>query len=439
MDFANRVRGHGQEPPFRAENARQHKPLPSMLAAAMAIGCAIVACPASARAQAPAKNLWQTYMAAALGSNQSDDFKVEAIALNAALAFAMQHDAQGLQPALTRLPLMLVYAELDRKDLIKPLADQGMHIDVSDLDKRFDDYISTVDNYASSYYDRWKAHVDDKPGDDFKQGVRFYGAKNSYRIEVALRTKLRLGDEIGLATAISQVGLVYSKGADLDCAGYDYGRAFQTFLDFQQKRDAMTAAGGRFSVGNPTTPTAEQSTMGQAVMDTQVYLVLIAAMAMKDSALETLNSRTDGSPPTNSELASKCDNFGPPARTAPAVGFDARISRVSEYFDIVLTLTSELRKRWPGNPVFGTLYNDMGLLYQMEFERSQMHPDQYPGMLVKARDAFEKSLAILTDSGGTKSQSVHAVAANYVDLLIKAKLPDEAKKIEDRYGVAPSN
>jgi len=81
----------------------------------------------------------------------------------------------------------------------------------------------------------------------------------------------------------------------------------------------------------------------------------------------------------------------------------------------------------------------MGLLYQMEFERSQMHPDQYPDTLAKARDAFEKSLAILTDSDGTKSQSVHAVATNYVDLLIKAKLPDEAKKIEDRYGVTPSN
>jgi hypothetical protein len=392
-----------------------------------------------ARAQAPAKDLWQTYMEAAIASDQTDDFKIEAITLNAALALANQNDAQGPRPGLTRLPLMLAYAELGKRDLMQPLASQGMRIDVSNLDGRFDNYIGAAENYASSYYDRWTAHQNDNPADDFKTTVRIYGAKNSYRIEVALRTKLRPGDEIGLASTLSLVGLVYKRSADFECAGYDYGRALETFLDFQRKRDAMTMAGGLFSVSNPATPSAEQSTKGQAVIDTQVYLVLEAATLMTAAAYKSLQPQPADSSAAKTDLSADCDNFGPPARTAPAVGFDAQISRASQYFDALLKLTSELHSRWPSHPLFGTVDYRIADLFAVEFKMTKVHPEQYPDSLAEARKSFESSLSILTHATGSGSQIVRSIAAKYVTLLIEAKSPDEAKKIEDRYGVTSSN
>lgn len=371
-------------------------------------------------------------MEAAQASNQAGDFKTEAIILADALDFAKLNDSQGQRPALTRIPLMLAYGELDRKDLIKPLAAEGMHIDVSNLDSRFNDYIGTVDNYASSYYDRWIAHQNDTSADDFKQDVRFYGAKNSYRIEIALRTKLRPDDEIGLASAMALVGLVYKRNADFDCAGYDYGRAFQSFLDFQQKRDAMTIAGGRFS-----TASADQSTTGQAVIDTQVYLVVAAANEMTEAAAEHLQPTSSNSSAAKIDLSAECDNFGPPAQTPPAIDFDAEIGRASAYFDALLKLTSELHSHWPSHPIFGAVDRGLAGLYQVEFEMSKVHPQRYPGSLAKARKNYEESLSIFTHSAGANSQIVHDVASDYIGMLLDAKLPNDAKTVEQRYGIPP--
>jgi hypothetical protein len=439
MDFTGRMRRQNCEPPFRGPNSRRRPANLSRLACAMAVGCAIVVCPAIARAQSQAKDLWQTYMEAAIASDQTDDFKTEAIALNAALALANQNDAQGPRPGLTRLPLLLAYAELGRKDLMQPLTDQGMRIDVSNLDSRFDNYIGAADNYASSYYDRWNAHRNDNPVDDFKTAVRTYGAKNLYRIEVALRTKLRPDDSIGLATALGEVGLMYKSSGEFECAAYDYGRALETFLDFQRKRDAMTMAGGFFSVSNPATPSAEQSTKGQAVVDTQVYLVMSTAALMTASAYRSLQPEPADSRPAKTDLSADCDNFGPPARTAPAVGFDAQIGRASEYFDSLLKLTSELHSRWPSHPLLGIIDYRLADLFALEFKMTKAHPEQYPDSLAEARKSYESSLSIMTHARGIGSQFVRTTAAEYAGLLNEAQLPDEAKKIEDRYGVTASN
>ena len=410
-----------------------------MFAAATAIGCAVLAWPAPLRAQPPKQDLWQTYMDAALGSNQTEDFNIEAITLNAAFAYAKQNDADGQRPVLTRLPLMLAYGELGRNDLLKPLAAQGLHIDVSNLDKLFDDYISTVDNYASSYYGRWVGHMDDKPTDNFKQEVRAYGAKNSYLIEVALRTKLRPKDEVGLATAMSQVGLVYKKSADFDCAGYDYGRAFQAFQDFQKKRDGMMTAEDRFSAGNPNTADAEQGTTGQVFVDTEAYLVMQLAMSMTTLAYRSLKPPSDDSTAAKSDLGAKCDNFGPPARMPPAVGFDALVKRADAYFSAIASLTDELHERWPDHPFFGLLSYWQADLYSVEYEMTKQKPNEYPDSLAKAREGYEKSLAIMAHAQGANSDFVRNDAKNYASLLDEAKLPDEAKKIQQRYGVPPNN
>lgn len=410
-----------------------------MFTAVMAIGCAVVGWPSPSLAQPPKQDLWQTYMEAALGSNQTEDFKIEAITLNAALAHANQHDGDGQRPVLTRVPLMLAYGELGREDLLKPLSDQGMHIDVSNLDSLLDDYISTVDNYASSYYNRWIDHMNDKSVDDFKQEVRYYGAKNSYLIEVALRTKLRPNDEVGLATTISQVGLAYKNNSNFDCAGYDYGRAFQIFQDFQQKRDGMMTTADRFSAANPSTPQAEQGATGQAFIDTEAYLVLAMARSMIELAYRSLHPPSGDAPAAKTDLAATCDNFGPPARTPPAVGFEALVKRDTEYFDALANLTSELHEYSPKHPFFGMVDYWRAELYDVEYDMTSGHPDQYPNSLANAKAAFEESLDIMTHAHGPSSSFVRGDAREYVDLLIKAKLPDEAKKIEDRYGVTPSN
>ena len=445
MVLAKEIRAHDCEPyclESRCSVAvpRQRKLLPSIFTAIVAGGCAVVLCGAPSWAQAPAKDLWQTYMEAALGSNQTEDFKIEAITLNAALAYTKQHDADGQRPVLTRLPLMLAYGELGRDDLLKPLAEQGMHIDVSNLHKLLDDYVSTVDNYASSYYNRWVEHMNDKSIDAFKQEVRYYGAKNSYLIEVALRTKLRPDDEVGLATTISQVGLTYKKNNNFDCAGYDYGRAFQIFQDFQRKRDGMMITADHFSASNPGTPQAEQGATGQAFIDTEAYLVLAMASSMIELAYRSLHSPSDNaSSAAKTDLAAACDNFGPPARTPPAVGFDALVKRDTEYFDALANLTSELHEYSPKHPFFGVVDYWRAELYDVEYQVTSDHPDQYPDSLPNARAAFEESLDIMTHAHGPNSDFVRGDAREYVDLLIKAKLPDEAKRIEDRYGVTPSN
>jgi len=437
VDIATQPGVRDREQIWAATNGWLQRPIPSLLSAAIAMVYVIVVGSTSARGQALAKDPWQTYMEAALASDQGDDFKIEAITLNGALAFAKAHDPRGQRPALARLPLMLAYGELDRKELMRPLAAQGLRIDVSNLDKRYDDYVGTIENYASSYYDRWNAHTDDNPSDDFKQGIRFYGMKSSYLIEVALRAKLRPGDKIGLASTMSQVGLVYKRGGDLECAGYDYRRASEMFSGFQQMRGALAWAGNRFSVGNPTTATAQQSATGQAVLDTQVYLVLALGLDMVYSADKTLHSHSSQPSMAKTDLA-QCDGSGPPAKTPPPIGFDAQVSRASDYYHAVFELARELHEHWPTHPFFGLLDFRFADLYGLEFEMSKMHPGKYPDSLAKARSAYEDSLAIFTHAEGPNSRFLHTVAVSYVDLLIEAKLNDEAKKIEDRYGVAPS-
>lgn len=170
-----------------------------------------------------------------------------------------------------------------------------------------------------------------------------------------------------------------------------------------------------------------------------MYLVLAAAIALRISASRALNSKSDPPSPAKTNLSAECDSFGPPALIAPAAGIDAQITRALEYLYMALKLTSELGKHTPRIPLFGILYNQIGLAYQIEFEIRKTHPDQYPDALTRAREAFEESLAILTHSDGPNSDSVRIVATNYVDLLDEAGLPDEARQIKQRYHLASNN
>jgi hypothetical protein len=70
---------------------------------------------------------------------------------------------------------------------------------------------------------------------------------------------------------------------------------------------------------------------------------------------------------------------------------------------------------------------------------TKMHPDRYPDSLAKAKESFERALAILQYSKGPNSPDVHNIASDYMNLLEVADLPDEAKKLGQRYGSNPSH
>lgn len=396
------------------------------------------ACPGPAEAQAP-PDLWQTYLDAAQASDNAGDFKTEAITLDAALAFASKHDPQGQRPALTRLPLVLAYGELHRTDLMDPLSALGVNIDVGQLDKRYNDYISTLDSFANHYYDRWNAHLNDSESDDlsFKQTVRFYGAKNLFALEIAFRTKLNPEDKIGLATAMGLLGLAYKKHAYYDCAGYDYAEASQIFRDFRQTLNAMETSGRLFDLGSQSASSAA-SMLIPPNLDTQVALLEAFERYMRDVADEALHPNSDEASAAKTDW-DFCSRRGPTLKTPPAVGFDAQISRAIAYHDVKLSLIEPLRKYWSENMLFGTAEFQLAQIYKLEYQRSQKQAGAYPDALGKARSAYEDALKILSHAEGPRSQFVQEIAGEYADLLNDAKLPAEAKKIKAQYGVTASN
>lgn len=410
---------------------------PSLLGALSVVFASIFG---QAVAEAQTRDLWQTYMDAAQASDASENFTAEAIILNAALGFANQHDRDGQRPVLTRLPLLLAYGELDRKDLMKPLAAQGLHIDVANLDDRFSDYIGTTYAYANSYMSRWDAHANDSASDAlaFAQAIRFYGTKNSFSIEISFRTKLRPDDKIGLARAMSLLGLSYKKNGYLNCAGYDYAGASQTFQDFRQTLDAMETAGNLFDVGGQTTWGVGQRTLDPAEFDTQVALLTAFQAYMMTVAYETLHPDTEELSTAKTDW-DFCSRWGPPLKTSPAVGFDAQISRALEYHNVQLSLTQQLAKYWPNNMFFGEIDSQTAELYKLEYESSLLKPGTYADSLAKARSAYEGALKILTYAAGSGAPTLGIIASHYAGLLVEAKLPAEAEKIESQYGVKPSN
>ena len=439
MDILEHERVHRGEPARLGAN-RPRGAAALFFATAFLVAVASTTHLDAAHAQPPTKDVWQTYLDAAQASDSSGNFTAEAIILSAALALANKSDPHGQRPALTRLPLILAYGELHRTDLMDPLSALSIHIDVGNLDERYDDFLNTIDEYANSYHDRWNAHQDDSPSDDlnFKQGVRFYGAKNSFLIEIAFRTKLRPGDQIGLAKAVGVLGVAYRKHGYLDCAGYDYGVASQSFQDFRQRLNAMATAASRFDVGSLMDSAGEQSTLVPAQLDTQVALLDVLERYMQDMAYNTIHPNAEDRALAKTDWGS-CDPQGPPLRTPLAVGFDAQISSAIKYVNVRLSLIQQLSKYWPDNNLFGLAAFRFAVLYKLEYDRSQQQPGAYPDVLAQARSAYQNALKILTHAAGPNAELVSRVASDYATLLVEAKLPDEAKKIETQYGVKPSN
>jgi hypothetical protein len=409
------------------------------LLGALSIICACTVSPAAA--QPKPQDLWQTYMDAARASDASGDFAAEAVILNAASAFAKKADPQGQRPTLTRLPLILAYGELHRTDLMRPLTALGMDIDESNLDEGYEGFVSTMDDFAEAYYSRWGAHLADSPSADgiFRQGVRFYGAKNSFSIEVAFRSKLMPDDKVGLAETLSFLGLTYQKVSDLDCAGYDFGEASQIFQDSRQILGAMEAADSHFTVGSQAGSIAGQSTLRARELSSQVAELEIFERYLSGAAYETLHhTEAEGLPTANTDW-DFCHRLGPPAMTPAPVGFDAQISRALLYHKMNLGLLQDLYKYWPNNTLFGVADANLAEIYRLQYERSQLQSKGYVDSPTKTGSAYKSALKNLSSALGPNAQVVQGVASAYVNFLIEARLPTEAKRIEARYGVAPGN
>ena len=384
------------------------KPIVFMLAAGMAVGLAMTAW--SSQAQAPSKDLWQSYMDGAEAADAAGDFKTEALTLARAFAFAKQHDAQGQRPVLSQLPLMLAYIELDEKDLWQSIAKEKLRIDVGNLGQGMTDYISTLDNYGWSYYTRWKAHLNDSSEKEaFKQTGRLYGAENSFRVEIALRQKLMSEDQDGLGAAEGSLGLVLSKRQRFVDSDDAYNRAVQQLRGSRAKLVAMPTLSTLFSVGDPSLSTAERS-----VRETQIDVMLLTARNLVASSQDSIAQKRDDA-------------------------FATQVSRALALYEEIRALTEDVGQFWPRHPFFGYLDYGFALLYQTEFTVTKVHSDRYPASLAKAKEAFESAIAILEYSKGPSSQDVRNAVSDYMGLLVAADQPDEAKKLGKRYGINPAN
>ncbi len=355
--------------------------------------------------QAPSKDLWQTYMDAAEAADAARDFKTEAVVLARAYAFAKQRDSQGQRPVLSQLPLMLAYVELDEKELWQSIAKERLRVDVGNLQPAMRDFISTLDNYGWSYYNRWKAHINDKSEDAFKQTGRLYGAENAFRVEIAFRQKLMIDDRDGLASAEGSLGLVLSKDSKFKESEEEYSKSIQRFRGSRVKLAAMSALSSLFSVGDTSNANAEQT-----VTETHLDVMLLTARNLVASAEESFAKKRD-------------DVFATQVENARALYKEMQSS------------TDDVSKFWPRHPFFGYFNADLAWFYQTEFAMTKLHPERYPDSLSKSRESFERAIAILEYSEGPNSIDVRNVVSRYIDLLVAADQPEEAKSLRRRYGI----
>lgn len=388
------------------------------LAALLAFALALTASPSTCRAQAPSKDVWQTYMDAAAAADQDGDFKTEAITLARALAYAKTHDAQGQRPILSELLLMLAYIELDETDLWHELAKEKFKIDIGNPGPSMREFIPTLDRFGWSFYDRWKAHVNDTTEQPIKQEARGYGAQNSFRLEVALRQKLMSDDPDGLAIAHASLGLVLSKLGTLRDADSEYSSAIELIRDSRTRRNAIPTMSALFGVGDPRLANAE---LGITANEAAVFFLTAGRLvAAADGLLQSGEDAADAKSPKN------LDQF-----------FDTQIGRALELYKEMEALTSEASKFWPHHPFFGRLNAEFAWLYATEFRMTKTHPGRYPDSLSNAKQRYERALAIFEAASGPNSTDVQNRAIDYVALLVAADQTEEAKKVAQRYGVEP--
>jgi hypothetical protein len=380
-----------QLPPTAIRN-----PKALILTAVIALGLASV--PLNLQAGS-SKDLWQSDMLAAQAADAIDDFTTEALVLANALSLA-----KGQRRALSRLPLVLAYLELGRKDLWQPIAKEDFQIDVNPPEE-MRAAISFLDRYGWNYYNRWKTHRSDTSEDPFKQTTRLAGAENAFRMEVALREKLMSDDEAGLGEAQASLGLVLSRESPTGEIESIYSQALQHLRSSNMKLAAMDTLSELSSMGDPARIRTERN-----VGETQISVLILTANNLIESAQASLREKND-------------DQFASQAARAQAI------------FQEISDLTASVRQGWPRHSFFGLLESEIGWLHQTEFEVTRIHPDRYPDSFAKAKNAFEQAIAIYEYSKGPNSPELRNVAGMYIALLKAANQADAARKLAQRYGL----
>jgi hypothetical protein len=306
---------------------------------------------------------------------------------------------------------MLAYIELDEKDLWQAIAKEKFRLDVGNLGKGMSEYISTLDRYGWSYYERWKAHLNDTPeAEAFKQTGRLYGAENSFRMEIALRQKLMNDDQDGLGSAEGSLGLVLSKRFKFGDSDESYNKAVQQLRSSRAKLVAMPKLSALFSVGDPSVTTGEK----WSVRENQIDVMFLTARNLVASSQDNLKQKREDA-------------------------FATQVGRALALYEEIRALTEDVSQFWPRHPFFGFLNHQFAVAYRAEYELTKVHPDRYPTSLAKAKEAFERAIAIFEYSKGPNSPEISYTVSDYIDLLVAADQPDEANKLRQRYGIGSAN
>jgi len=115
--------------------------------------------------------------------------------------------------------------------------------------------------------------------------------------------------------------------------------------------------------------------------------------------------------------------------------FATQVENARALYKEIQSLTDDVSKFWPRHPFFGYFNADLGWFYQTEFAMTKLHQERYPDSLSKSRESFERAIAILEYSEGPNSIDVRNVVSRYIDLLVAADQPEEAKSLGRRYGI----
>jgi tetratricopeptide (TPR) repeat protein len=158
------------------------RPAGCALLAALLVGPSI---PASAQR---ADDLWQTYISAAAGADDRNDFVTSEALLRAALDVALATDPDGLRPPLTRLLLQFVYADLNQIDEAHKMG--AIRFDLAKVDPGLLSLTKQYHRLAKTFYKRWSQLPDRTKDERIAKDLTLEYAVRCLRVEVALERQL---------------------------------------------------------------------------------------------------------------------------------------------------------------------------------------------------------------------------------------------------------
>jgi hypothetical protein len=364
----------------------------------------LVGLPAAAAAAEPSKpDLWQTYQSAADAAIRNGDYEIAAVLLHSATAMAeaakasatSASDAAELRVALSRMPLILTYRQIDKTDLAKQLGDKyAKDIAITNallqkagtIDKTLAAFIPTARGMSQNF----DALAIDNSESDEGNLAELYGV-----VEIFLRERFSADDDQSMGDAKASLAAMISRR--------DAKRALKAFDDsdsvwnaMQQRRTSLAAVDRTFSAS------------GEAIPD-------LAPMS-----LEQVNSSVIATSNVLKGLDS--DDY------TDAV---TKLRRASDYLSTLQLSLDQIHKVWPNNPIFGSIDMWLGQLHAYEFKLNKADASKFPEAFEQAKASFDHCFRIYDHALGPGSAKNCAQA--YANLLRDAGKPEEAANLEKRY------